>query len=129
MKRQLAIIIAGLVLAACNTMTPQQTAALAAQASRPVICSSEQDCRVKWSRAVTWVSQNSAYKFKSQTDLLIETMGPLPDDTSPAFTITRTANADGSSIINFGGGCDNIFGCIPSLLEEQASFIQFVMGP
>lgn len=129
MKRQLVVVVACLVLAACNTMTPEQKSALAAQASRPVVCSSDQDCRVKWSRAVQWVMQNSAYKLQTQSDLVIQTMGPLPDDTRPAFTISRSANANGSGVINFSGGCDNIFGCIPSMLEEQASFVQFVMAP
>lgn len=130
MKHSLQIVMAACVLlAACDTMTPAQKAALTAQASRPVVCVSALDCRVKWSRAVQWVSDYSAYKFKTQTDLVIETMGPAHDDPRPAFTITRTANADGTSTINFDGDCANIFGCIPSMLEERASFVQFVMGP
>jgi serine protease Do len=35
----------------------------------------------------------------------------------------------GNAVIDFDGGCDNIFGCIPSMLEERASFANYVMGP
>ena len=42
--------------------------------------------------------------------------------------MTRINNADGSAIINFDGGCDNMFGCIPSMLQEKASFAEFVMA-
>lgn len=130
MKHSLPILMAAcLLLAACDTLTPAQKAALTAQASRPVFCVSDLDCRVKWSRAVEWVSEYSVYKFRTQTDLVIETMGPAHDDPWPAFMITRTVNADGTSTINFDGDCGNIFACIPSVLEEKASFVQFVMGP
>lgn len=129
MRSLFVIVVACIFLSACGTTTPAQRAALNAEASRPVVCTSDRDCRVKWSRAIAWVSQNSAYKFKTQTDFLIQTMGPLSDDTSSAFTITRTANADGTATIDFAAGCDNFLGCIPSVLEEKASFVHFVMGP
>lgn len=115
-------------LAGCAAPNPAATAALQAEASRPVTCASKPDCDAKWSRAVQWVQQNSEYKFQSATDYVIQTMGPLPDDPSPAFTITRVTNADGSGTFNFSGGCDNMFGCIPSMLESQASFVDYVMG-
>lgn len=129
MKKALVLIACAIPLFACAPPpSPEQTAALQAEANKPVTCSSKSDCDVKWSRAVQWVQQNSAYKFQSATDLVIQTMGPLPDDPRPAFTVTRINNADGSAIINFDGGCDNMFGCIPSMLQEKASFAEFVMA-
>ena len=118
----------GLVVSGCVTPNPAANAALQAAASRPVTCSSKADCDAKWSRAIEWVKENSEYKFQSVSDYVIQTMGPLPDDASPAFTITRVSNPDGSASFNFDGGCDNMFGCVPSMLEEQASFVDFIMG-
>jgi PDZ domain len=126
-------VVVGVGLAAlCGCaprMTAQQQAAVQAEAARPVGCFGADDCQVKWSRALLWVKNNSAYKFQQATDSLISTMGPLPDDPRPAYTITKIANGGGRFTFDFDGGCDNMFGCVPSLLEAKASFVAFVMGP
>lgn len=125
----MAVLACATTLFACvPPPSPQEAAALQAAANRPVTCSSKADCDAKWSMAVQWVQQHSAYKFQSATDLVIQTMGPLPDDPRPAFTVTRINNADGSGSFQFDGGCDNDFGCIPSMLESRASFVTFIMG-
>jgi len=54
-------------------------------------------------------------------------MGPLKNDPSPAFNISKTANGNGTYTIDFRGGCDNIFGCIPDLTVAKANFNRFVM--
>ena len=77
---------------------------------------------------MSWVRTNSAYKIANATDMLISTMGPLPNDPSPAFTITKTARGDGRYDISFDGGCDNMFGCIPPMMKLKADFAKFVMA-
>ncbi|HLG85683.1 MAG TPA: hypothetical protein VKZ79_00635 [Alphaproteobacteria bacterium] len=107
---------------------PEQQAAVQAQAARPVVCSTGGDCEVKWGRALQWVLNNSAYKVQSQSDAMISTMGPLPDDPRPAYTITKMAQGNGTYLIDFRAGCDNIFGCVPNLMVAKADFVVAVMG-
>ncbi len=127
MKKIITLTIA-LTLAACAPMTPERKAALNTAANRPVTCKSGTDCQQKWSRATQWVKQNSAYKFQTISDNLMQTMGPLPDDPRPAYTVTKISTENNIYAIELDGGCDNMFGCIPSMLEAKASFANFVMG-
>ena len=87
------------------------------------------DCEEKWSRVVQWVKLHSAYKFQTVSDNVIQTMGPLHDDPRPVFTITKVASGNNSYTLDFDGGCDNIFGCTPSLLELKASFVNYIIEP
>ena len=50
----------------------------------------------------------------------------MPYDPTPAFTVTKTADAAGDYEISLSGGCDHIFGCVPSIEESRASFTKFV---
>ena len=128
MKKTIALTTA-LMLAACAPpMTADQKAALLAASNRPVTCKSGDDCQQKWSRATQWVKQNSAYKFQTISDNLMQTMGPLPDDPSPAYTVTKVSTGKNIYTIELDGGCDNWIGCIPSIVEAKASFASFVMG-
>jgi hypothetical protein len=117
-----------LMLSGC-AMNPQQQAALLAQANRPVTCQKGDDCDAKWSLATQWVQQHCAYKFQTISENVIQTMGPLHDDPRPAYTITKVSDGKGVYTFAFDGGCDNIFGCVPSLLEAKASFVTYVIGP
>jgi hypothetical protein len=128
MKRLIVLTGACLSLAGCVTATPEQQTALAVQAARPVTCQGAEDCEVKWSKATQWVLNHSGYKIRSQSDTMIATMGPLPSDPTAAFTITKLAQGAGLYTFDFRGGCDNIFGCIPSLVQSKASFVTEVMG-
>ncbi len=126
--RRYFIITSILLLTACAPrMTPEQNAAMLAAANRPVTCKAGKDCEEKWSRVTQWVKQNSAYKFQTVSDNVMQTMGPLPNDPSPAFTVTKTSAGKGTYSIELDGGCDNMFGCIPSMLQAKASFANFVM--
>ena len=60
-------------------------------------------------------------------DFIITTEGPL-DSPYSAFSITKTANQDGTYSINFTGGCGNIFGCVPNILYLQAHFVNYING-
>jgi hypothetical protein len=123
------LCVSTLMLASCMPpMTPEQQAAMVAAANRPVTCKSGTDCEQKWSKATQWVKQNCTYKFQTVSDNVIQTMGPLPNDPSPAFTITKVSTGKKTYTIELDGGCDNMFGCIPSMLESKASFADYVMG-
>jgi hypothetical protein len=108
---------------------PQNSAdaeAMRASIDLPVVCTRGPDCDAVWSRAAAWVVQHSSYKIQTANDSIIQTMGPTQYNPSPAYTITKTANAAGNYEVRLAGGCDNIFSCIPSIEESRASFKQFV---
>lgn len=127
-KRIYAVLFVAAVLPSCTTMDAQQRAELTAQANRSVTCKKGDDCEMKWSKATQWVKENCEYKFQTVSDNVIQTMGPLPYDPSPAYTITKMSDGNGVYTFDFSGGCDNIFACIPSLLQAKASFVNYVMG-
>jgi hypothetical protein len=107
-------------------------ASVSQQAAAPpipaVTCKAGPDCDAKWSRAVSWVTTNSAYKLGTQTDSVIQTKGPSDSDPSPAYTVTKVAKSPGIYEFTFTGGCDNIFGCVPEIPVARAKFTGFVLG-
>ena len=122
---RLAAPLAALLLSACAaTGTVQQTAPPV-----PIVCNGAADCQAKWSRAVSWVATHSSYKIQTQTDSLIQTMGPLPEDPRPAYTVTKLSREPDSYEITFAGGCDNFIGCVPTIADARAEFRQAVIGP
>jgi hypothetical protein len=97
-----------------------------AAAIAPVTCATAADCAAKWSRAAAWIAQNSGYKVKTQSDIMIQTEGPTDSSAIAAFTVTRVANAAGGAAISLDGGCDNFLGCVPTMGQSRASFAAFV---
>jgi hypothetical protein len=86
------------------------------------------DCDAKWSRAVSWVTTNSEFTIQTQTAQIIQTMGPLRQDPTPALTVTKVAVASGDYEITFASGCDNFIGSVPEVADERAKFAAFVAG-
>jgi hypothetical protein len=127
MKPTYIFAAAVLTLAGCATTTPEQQAAINAQAARTVSCSGQDDCAVKWGRAVKWILDNSAFKIQTQSDTMISTMGPLPNDPTPTFTVTKIAEGNGAYEFDFRAWCDNMFGCVPTNARSKAGFVMAVM--
>lgn len=121
-----ALTIALVLIGCAPSMTPEIKARLQDAANQPVTCEAGPECDRKWSRATQWVRQNSAYRFQIVNDSVIQTYGPTRNSPSPGFIITKVATGQNNYEIEFGGGCDNMFGCRPSMLEEKASFVGFV---
>jgi hypothetical protein len=119
-----------LQLGGCATMTPEQRAALQANASRRIFCVKGDDCDTKWGRAVAWVSRNSAWKIQTQTDSLIQTFGPSTrgNSTASAFVVNKVPIGDGRHEIAMNSACGNIFGCIPDAIALKAHFNSYVLG-
>ena len=121
-------VFCALILSACATATtPQQKARWELEASRPVTCSQGSDCETKWARALNWVQDHSRWKLRIANEAIITTEGPF-DTTDAAYSITKVPAGTGTYNIVFRAGCGNIFGCVPSILELQASFVNSVMG-
>lgn len=103
------------------------------QAEQPPIpsikCTQGQDCDAKWSRAVTWVSQNSAYKIQTQTDSLIQTYSGSFDqqDMGLSMTVTKTAlNQPGEYEIIAHIGCAHLLTCAEDPQVALTQFAAFV---
>jgi hypothetical protein len=115
-------LVAAMAVSLAGCLTTQE-------AEQPPIpstkCKQGQDCDAKWSRAVEWVSQNSAYKIQTQTDALIQTYSGTIDegDTGLSMTVTKAAlGQPGEYEIVARMGCANPLGCFP---EPRAALVQF----
>lgn len=109
-------------MAACASTEMQQLL------PQPIICISGADCDAKWHRAATWIAANSTFKIQVRTDTIMQTAGPVPSETTPAFTVTKVARGEGRYEITFNGGCGNPNRCVPSIAQSHARFAQFVLG-
>ena len=121
--RVIVVLAPGMLLAACASSQLQQL-----MPPQPIICISGPDCDAKWGRAATWITTNSTFKIQVRTDTSLQTAGPVPSETTPAFTITKVARGEGRFEITFNGGCGNPYRCVTSIAESHARFAQFVLG-
>lgn len=124
MRKVIAILLccATLIALGCAHKRPQNAAP-----PRQIICSKGEECEVRWGRSVAWVSQNSYWKMRNQTDALIETEGPL-DSPNLAYSITKTPLGGGKYEIGFSAGCGNMFGCVPDAYDAREDFTTFVLA-
>jgi hypothetical protein len=99
--RVIVVLAPGMLLAACASSQLQQL-----MPPQPIIC----------------------IKIQVRTDTSLQTAGPVPSETTPAFTITKVARGEGRFEITFNGGCGNPYRCVPSIAESHARFAQFVLG-
>ena len=106
-------------------MSKQQISYLSNQANTPIYCEGGENCEIKWSRAIMWISQYSHWKIRVQTDSLITTEGPF-DTVDAAYQVQKVPLGNNKYSIDMSLGCGNPFGCVPSALELKASFVQFV---
>lgn len=96
-------------------------------AAREVTCVGADDCDVKWGRAVQYVLDHGAYRIQLQTDAMIQTAGPTPNSPDLAIVINRIPLGEGRQRFELRGGCDNMFGCSPSVDYAKAFFVRAVM--
>jgi hypothetical protein len=122
-------IAAASALMLCGCITAEQQASVA-EPPKPITCRAGADCDAKWSRAAAWVKEHSKYKVETSSDSLIQTSGPgtFETDPSPAYKVTKVAMGPEEYAIEFGGGCDSIFSCTPSVSSAQADFTQSIQA-
>jgi hypothetical protein len=65
-------------------VTDQNAIALAKE---PVYCDGADECKIKWERAVNYVSQHSGYRFQTMTDTFAQT--PAPQGSTQITTTLR----------------------------------------
>jgi hypothetical protein len=121
--RAISIVGFGMLVCACASSQVQQI-----PPPQPIICAVGADCDAKWSRAVAWIAANSTLKIQTQTEMVVQTAGPVRSEPTPAFTVTKVARGDGRYEIAFNGGCGNPSRCVPTIPESRARFTEFVLG-
>jgi hypothetical protein len=91
----------------------------------PIVCEKGDDCEQKWGAALLWVTQNSHWKIRNQSDSLISTEGPF-DTSNAAFTIVKTPLGHGRYQIVMDAGCGSslFVGCDPKVSDLKAAFFK-----
>lgn len=121
------LVVAAVLLSGCaSAPSPAEDAAMRKDAVRDVSCAGQNECAVKWGRAVQWVLDNSAFRIQIQTDNLIQTAGPLPDQVELAVVVSKVPLGNDRYRFELRGGCNNMFGCSPSLDYAKAYFVRQV---
>lgn len=131
MKRYftLFVFMSFLLTTGCATMSPEKRARLMQIAETPIYCHSEDECQVKWGRAILWVSDHSRWKIRNQTDSIITTEGPSEAyPFSAAYVVNRLPLGGGNYQILVKLGCASSAGCIPDEFVSKADFVSFVGG-
>ena len=120
------LLCAGLVtLSGCSPVRFSEPAANP-EAAEPVLCASKAQCEIYWQRAQAWVANNSPYRLQTVTDAVIETDGPAPAQTRPAFRITKVPDNTGGARIYAVAACSNVYVCSPTPTDAIAAFKRFV---
>jgi hypothetical protein len=127
MSIRLTIVMTAILAASgCSTMTPEQEAEMYKMAGQPVYCEGKDDCDLKWGLAIDWIKANAYYKIDHIGKSMISTRGPEHNEANPAYWVIRVPQGNDKYRIDFDGRCDNLFGCIPSIVESRADFNKFV---
>lgn len=128
MNRVFKYFLAGfsLVLAGC-AVGPKLDSFEIMEANEPLVCASKEQCDLYWQKAQIWVTENSHYRIQMANDTIIQTFGPANSSPYLAYIITKHPDAlSGGSRIKISGGCANIFGCNPPLINAALSFKRYV---
>lgn len=96
------------------------------ETSSGVICTGEEDCRVKWQRAEKWVRSHSEWPVKTVTDTLIETGKQRFRNYSRIYYRITREKQDGTTVIRFDAGCLPSVHCNPDPKEARADFNRFI---
>jgi len=99
--------------------------ALKARAAEPVYCQGAEDCEFRWGRALQWITANSSWKIRQQTDVLITTEGPMGTARN-AYIVQKVPLGSGRYEIEMQTWCDNVVYCLPGVPEARAAFGEYV---
>jgi len=124
MTRRWALAIAAICMGALGLTCPG-----GANAASGIRCTAGPDCDAKWVRARQWITDNSKYPIKVDTDTEISTVTRTQfRDPALIVTVNKFLRKDGTFDITLRAGCGLLFGaCQPSIGEAQGSFARYVM--
>jgi len=89
-------------------------------------CKAPAECDAMWEAAQVWISMNGQMKIQNVTNVLIDTYNSPPNSPTLAMKATKMPSGNGSYRIVFEGGCNNMFGCIPTVWEAGVRFNDYV---
>jgi hypothetical protein len=83
-------------------------------------CTLPRQCEAMWAAARDWITQECGYKIQTATDSLIETFNSSSMELQ--CRATKTPAPEGGYSFNAAAGCDNMFGCHPSVASALQEF-------
>lgn len=116
--------------AACATTSAVVKKQWTEEAAHPLRCEGPAACEKMWADAVRWIQDNSHWKIRTATDILLTTEGP-ERTVLPAYEVSKYPLGGGAYEIRFRAGCyeaAGFGGCSPSVLEVTASFTSALLG-
>lgn len=128
MLRKTATAMASAALCACATFPHDAPvdAETEAIASEPLMCSSEEQCKLFWQRAQFWLATNSAYKMQVISDTILETYNGPRGSVNFSYRVFMERNQGGSARIWIHAFCANDFGCAEPTKAVFAKFKTYV---
>lgn len=115
------------LLVGCANLPPEQEASLRSQISATVpVCATEQQCKVMWAAARTWILENAGYRLQHITDDFMETYHPVGSSTRIGVTVQKIPGPNGETVLQARMYCDNPFGCQPNTLLAMRNFQEYV---
>ena len=124
-RRLLYLLLAAASLG-CAAQLPKLSPSLQEAYDSPLLCESEDECKLMWERATFFVSKNAGFKMQIHNDNLIETYNPTDGSTALAFSISKEPLGGGRYRIWTKAWCANMFGCTPNQHEATARAKRYI---
>lgn len=116
------------LMAGCATTQHQLTEAEVAEASAPLMCSGDAECKRYWQRAQIWLVQTSRWRMQVATDTVLEAVGNDPYAIERSYRIMKVPMEGESYRLTIQSGCRNIFGCATTDIQDALRFKRFVLA-
>lgn len=123
MKKIVFPFLALIVLSGCAA---KEDPATIAAANAPLICEGKNQCELYWQKSQAWLATNSAWKIQTANDTIINTFNPAPNAATLGYQLVKTPLGNERYEIIVQTSCGNVFGCIPSAVQQTASLKTYV---
>lgn len=120
------IAISGLFLLILSGCAAKEDPSLVAAANAPLVCEGKSQCDLYWQKAQAWVATNSAWKIQTANDTIINTYNPAPNAATLGYQLVKTPLGNERYEIIVQTSCGNMFGCIPSGVQQTAALKGYV---
>lgn len=115
-----ATVFTALMLSACAASP--ETQALKAEYARTIpTCSSDEDCRRKWTAARAWVVENSDFSIRSESETRIMSTSNVTSQSGLGVTVNRSPAGESNYLIEVSVECFSAYGC-PNTWETMVDF-------
>ncbi|HFV9303977.1 TPA: hypothetical protein ACIAJC_001628 [Citrobacter freundii] len=114
------------VLFAIVGCAAKEDPATVAAANAPLICEGKNQCELYWQKSQAWLATNSAWKIQTANDTIINTYNPAPNAATLGYQLVKNPLGNDRYEIIVQTSCGNVFGCIPSAVQQTASLKTYV---